>query len=102
MSVISGSQIEIRGVGLDNPRIQLFVLDNGKADLDIAKASSDSAATTSQPTPFKAALKKYEVTNGNILYDDRSMGFRLLMEGFDHEDRVISHKIYLLLAPRVK
>ncbi|HMT28548.1 MAG TPA: AsmA-like C-terminal region-containing protein [Bacteroidia bacterium] len=85
MSVISGSQMEIRGVGLDNPRIQLLVLDNGKANWDIAKASSDSATTTSQPTQFKAALKKYEVTNGNILYDDRSLGFRLLMEGFNHQ-----------------
>lgn len=85
MSVISGDVIEIRGVSLDDPRIQLLVMENGKANWDIAKPSSDTATTSSEPSQFKAALKKYEVSKGYILYDDRSLGFRLEMEGFNHK-----------------
>ncbi len=85
MSVISGDQIEIRGLSLDDPRIQILVLENGKANWDIAKPSNDSSSTPSQSSQFKASLKKYEVNKGYILYDDRSLGFRLVMEGFNHQ-----------------
>ncbi|MBL0341606.1 MAG: AsmA family protein [Bacteroidetes bacterium] len=57
MSVISGGQIEIRGVSLEIPRIQLLVLENGKANWDIAKPSNDSTPSTTEPAQFKASLK---------------------------------------------
>jgi vacuolar-type H+-ATPase subunit H len=85
MSVITGDQITVRGVFLDEPKIRLQVLQNGKANWDIAKPSTDTTASTGEPAKFKAALKKYEVKNGYIDYDDKSLGFHMLMNGFNHE-----------------
>ncbi|MEP7263205.1 MAG: AsmA-like C-terminal region-containing protein [Bacteroidota bacterium] len=83
MSVIKGSQIVIKGISLDNPNINLLVLKNGKANWDIAKPSEPSAPS-GESSGFKASLEKYSITDGNILYDDASMGFRMVMVDLDH------------------
>lgn len=83
MSVIKGSQIVIKGISLDQPDINLLVLKNGKANWDIAKPSEPSAPS-GESSGFKASLEKYSITDGNILYDDASMGFRMVMSDLDH------------------
>ncbi len=68
MSVISGGQIKIKGILLDQPVARLLVLENGKANWDIAKPSDSTAATSEQPSEFKAALSKYEIRNGFMIW----------------------------------
>lgn len=80
MSVISGSQIKIIDVDLKNANLQFLVLKDGKANWDIAKASTDSAATTSEPSQFKIGLKRYAVTDSRIFYSDQSVGMDMLIE----------------------
>lgn len=80
MSVISGSQIKIIDVDLKNANLQFLVLKDGKANWDIAKASADSTATTSEPSQFKIGLKRYAVTDSRIFYSDQSVGMDMLME----------------------
>lgn len=84
MSVISGGQIKIKGILLDQPVARLLVLENGKANWDIAKSSDSTAATSEQPSEFKAALSKYEIRNGFIDYNDLSLGFHMLLDGLNH------------------
>jgi len=83
MSVIKGSQIEIIAIGLKDARMQFLVLKDGKANWDIAKASTDTAAATGEPSQFKVGLKRYSITNGWMLYDDQSLGFNMLIAAFD-------------------
>jgi len=70
-SVIFGDQIEIKAIVLDKPIIKAIVLENGKANWDIAKedttAVEDTAAAASK---FKIGLNKFEIRDAKILYID--------------------------------
>ncbi len=86
MSVIKGEQIGIRAITLQDPRIHALVLKNGKANWDIAKASADTnPAAPDEPSKFKIKLKKFEMLNGFIVYDDASLGVATTMAGVDHQ-----------------
>ncbi|MES2591717.1 MAG: AsmA-like C-terminal region-containing protein [Bacteroidota bacterium] len=87
MSVIKGEQYQINTISLNNPRIHALVLKNGKANWDITKPSADTAVAT--PTnetsaPFKMTLKKFEIENGYIVYDDASMDFKTELVNMNH------------------
>lgn len=73
MSVINGGQIKIRNVYLNQPRIHAIVLSNGKANWDITKPSADTTKTEapSEPAKFDVLLKKLEIENAYISYDDK-------------------------------
>lgn len=80
MSVIKGDKIEINRIYLKEPMLNILVLENGKANYDIAKADS-SAAETSAST-FKMALDELEVSNGNLVYEDKSLTFLYFFKTF--------------------
>jgi hypothetical protein len=85
MSVVKGEQYKIRSVTLDSPRIKAECLANGKTNWDITKPSP--AATPSAPAPatkFKMSLKKLEIKNAHIIYDDASLGVYSLLDGFNY------------------
>ena len=85
MSVIKGDQYKIRGVLLDNPRIHAIVLADGKANWDITKPdSTPAAAASTEPTKFKMNLKKLEIKNAHIIYDDASLGVYSALENFNY------------------
>ncbi|NUM50715.1 MAG: hypothetical protein HUU48_06315 [Flavobacteriales bacterium] len=74
MSVISGDQIKIKRIAILKPDMHVIVLENGKANWDIAKPSEDTT-TTEEPdtaaTAFSLALKEFKIENANVIYDDR-------------------------------
>lgn len=85
MSVIKGDQYKINTVSIDQPRIHALVMKDGKANWDIAKPSTDSTkADTAKSAPFKMSLKKFEIKNGYILYDDASLDFRTELVNMNH------------------
>ncbi|UKJ08802.1 AsmA-like C-terminal region-containing protein [Solitalea lacus] len=86
MSVINGGTYEIRSISLDNPSIYAKKLKSGKTNWDIAKPDT-SAPSTSEPTAFKAALKKYSINNAKIIYDDASLGFFMELDNFNHSGK---------------
>lgn len=86
MSVIKGETYEIRSVELDKPSIYAKVLKSGKANWDIAKPDS-SATPSTEPTTFKAALKKYSINEGKVVYDDASLGFYMALENLNHSGK---------------
>ncbi len=72
VSVISGDQIRVRSIILDQPRINAIVLANGKANWDIMKQDSTAgAATGTEPSKFNVKLKKFMVNDGYLVYDDK-------------------------------
>ncbi len=83
-SAVFGSEIIVKGVYLDKPKIRVYVLPDGTANYDIAKSSEttpETAATSS--TPIR--LEKYAIRDGEIHYDDRSLPLRADLWGIDHE-----------------
>ncbi len=77
-SVVFGDQIKINSIILDQPDIYVKVLKNGKANYDIVKPDSTE---TEEPEPdddaeegdgaFAVALKKLQIRDANIIYDDQ-------------------------------
>lgn len=92
MSVIKGDQpIAVKSITLDEPNLYIKVLKNGKANYDIAKPSTDTATTTpttdTSSTDFEINLKSYAIKNGNITYDDNSMGVFVDIRDLNHEGK---------------
>ncbi len=86
MSVIKGDQYEIRKIALLQPHIYAQVLSNGKANWDIAKSGSDTTAAAPEDTSatkFKMSLKKLEITDAIIAYDDAQGNMNARLDDFD-------------------
>lgn len=86
MSVIKGEQYKINTISIDQPRIHALVLKDGKANWDITKPNTDTtaAAPAEASAPFKMTLKKFEIKNGYIVYDDASLGFKAELYNMNH------------------
>ena len=87
-SVISGGPYDIKSIVIDNARILGKVLKNVKANWDIAKASTDSAAAApadTAQTKFSVKLKDFKIKNAYIVYDDEKGGMYAKLENFNYE-----------------
>lgn len=82
--VISGSNIEIKSIALNEPLINLIGLKDGKVNWDITKPSASEPASSSGSSDFNIALKKYEIKNGNINYRDDALNYTLNLEQVNH------------------
>ena len=82
MSVIKGDKIEINRIHLQEPMLNILVLENGKANYDISKADSGAADTSA--SNFKMALDQLEISNGNLVYQDKSLTFYTSLRHFNH------------------
>lgn len=72
-SVISGDQYQVNSLVIDEPKINGIVMADGKANWDIAKASTDTAAVApvdTAATKFALKLKSLEIKHANITYND--------------------------------
>lgn len=87
MSVISGDKIQINEISLNQPRIYAKVGKDGTPNWDIMKQSGDTATETPSDTSssFKLGLKKLEIINGRIVYDDQQGKMYTALEGLNHE-----------------
>lgn len=70
MSFIRGKDMNIYSVFLNSPRIHALVNKEGLANWDIVKQDT-AAEVSSESKPFHMELKKYEISNGYVFYDDR-------------------------------
>jgi len=89
MSVLKGDEIRIRSIELDEPRIHALVHSDGKANWDIMKESEPESIDTAseEATAFKISLKRYEIKNAYILYDDQESDMRAELVGMNHSGK---------------
>lgn len=90
MSIIGGNQIKINEILLEQPSIYVHVLENGKANYDIAKSSTESSSDTpadSNPgeSTISLAIDRWAITDGEMVYDDQSLNFSTIIVGLNHE-----------------
>ncbi|MFL5727926.1 MAG: AsmA-like C-terminal region-containing protein [Cytophagaceae bacterium] len=85
MSVIKGDKIKIKGVLLDKPYIYTAFAKNGKLSWDIAVPSTDTAkAEPGDTSKFDIQVEKWEIKDGRIIYDDRTMPMYADVQHLDH------------------
>ncbi|MBX3103226.1 MAG: AsmA family protein, partial [Bacteroidetes bacterium] len=70
-NVLFEDKLEIRKIKMVRPRIHVKVLANGMANYDIALP--DSAPKPETEDPMKLAITRFQIVEGDIVYDDRSM-----------------------------
>lgn len=82
-----GEKIDIRRVGLVRPHIHVRVLEDGRANWDIAKTDGTAVTETAADTAsaFHIGLRKYWIEDGRLIYDDASLGLMMQLFGLDHE-----------------
>ncbi len=86
-SVIKGSNYEIKKIAIVNPDFNIHILADGKANYDITLPSEETAPaaeTQAESSAFKLTLKKVEMTNAKIIYNDESLGMIVTMLGSNH------------------
>ncbi|MBO9202673.1 MULTISPECIES: AsmA-like C-terminal region-containing protein [Niastella] len=86
-SVIGGKNMKIYSVNIDEPRIHALVTKEGKANWDIAKPDTATAATTTDTasSPFQMNLQHYAIRNAYIKYDDAQSGMSTELVNLTHE-----------------
>lgn len=83
--VIKGDQISIDAIYLKEPRIDVRVLHDGKANYDIVKPDSlKTEEELEEPSNFALKLKKYEIEKGEIRYDDKAGGLYAKIVNLNH------------------
>lgn len=82
--ILFGDQLRINGIRLVRPIINIKVLEDGRANYDIAMPSADTVAEESS-SEFSFAINRWEVIDADVVYDDKSIPFTLTLKGLDHE-----------------
>ncbi len=82
--ILFGDQLRVKGITMVRPVINIKVLADGKANYDIAIPSTDTAITTEEPSNFSFGIDHWEIVDGNVTYDDKSLPFLLSLSGLNH------------------
>lgn len=86
ISVIRMKDVDIKSVILDKPFIHAIVMEDGKANWDIMKdttAAETADTSPSEPIHFSVLLRKFQVNDGFVIYDDRQGNIQAVVKGFD-------------------
>ncbi len=88
LSAMSGDQLEIETVLLDNPSVSAIVLADSTVNWDIMKASSDETqeeSTDASSTNFGIKLQKFEIRKASIKYTDATSDISALLTNMNLE-----------------
>ena len=85
--VKSGEAIKVNSIKLDQPFINLLILKSGKANYDIAVPTDERIKETASETDyskFVVDLDSYELTDGELIYEDRTIDNYTHLKGVNH------------------
>ena len=89
MSVISGDEITIKTISLNDIITRAIVLEDGVANWDIAKDTSSveetEVAEDTVATSFKMSLERFVISNADIIYDDRQGDMYAAIKGLNFD-----------------
>ena len=84
MDVLFGDRLRLKGITLVKPQISVKVLPDGRANYDITFPPSDTVKTTAEPSKFSFGIDHWEIVDGNLTYDDKSIPYFLAIKGLNH------------------
>jgi uncharacterized protein involved in outer membrane biogenesis len=82
--VLFSDQLKIKGISLVKPQIDIRVLQDGRANWDITYPSSETTEATEEPSSFSFAIDHWQVTEGELSYDDQSIPYAMTIKGLNH------------------
>lgn len=81
-----GDRIEVKRIALIKPSIHVKVLEDGRANWDIAKAdttAADEAPADTSASSFHLGLDEFTIEDGRLVYDDASLTYYMDLLGLD-------------------
>ena len=83
--VLFGDQMRLKGITLVRPIINVKVLEDGRANYDIAVPSTDTVATTAEESgEFSFGIDHWELVEADIVYDDKSIPVLAEFKNLNH------------------
>jgi hypothetical protein len=83
VDILFGDQLRVKGISIVRPIINVKVNKDGKANYDIAIPSEDTV-TTEEPGEFSFGIDHWEIVDGDISYDDKTLPYTLYINGMNH------------------
>ncbi|MFL5534246.1 MAG: AsmA-like C-terminal region-containing protein [Gemmatimonadales bacterium] len=78
---VSGGPIVVRGVELDQPKLNLIALEDGTANWSISRQSP--AASPPSSKPMSVSLRQFEIKDGAVSFDNRRARLKATLKGYD-------------------
>lgn len=82
--ILFGDNLRVKGISLVKPVINIKVLEDGRANYDIAYPSADTV-TTEEPGEFSFGIDHWELVDGDVSYDDKTLPYVLTIKGLNHQ-----------------
>lgn len=82
--ILFSDALQVKGISLIRPVVNVKVLKDGRANWDIAIPSSDTL-TSEEPSEFSFGIDHWEIVDGDVTYDDQSLNLLLTLKGLNHE-----------------
>jgi len=81
-----GDQIEISGIALDQAEVFIKVLEDGRANYDIAIVDEEAPAEPADTSSanFNIGINHWQISNAHIIYDDATIPFKMELKGLQH------------------
>ena len=85
VAIIKGDPLNIKGIMLDEPLINILVLEDGSANYDITYPSEETEEETSSDEELKLGIDHWQIINGRINYYDQMSAVAISLLGVNHE-----------------
>lgn len=82
--ILFGDQLRVKGISLIEPQIMIKVLKDGRANYDITYPSTDTVEAAPDTSKFSFGIDHWEIVNGRVVYDDKSLPYLLDIRGLNH------------------
>ncbi|MCZ8022159.1 MAG: AsmA family protein [Cyclobacteriaceae bacterium] len=83
--LIFGDQLKVKSISVFHPIVNVQVLADGRANYDIAIPSTDTTTqTTEEATAFSFGIDSWEITDGEVTYNDATLPYTLTLKGLNH------------------
>lgn len=79
-AALSGKPLEVREVDLDTPRLSLLALEDGTANWDIVRKTSDNKEASGSSMSVK--LQHFQISDGSATFDNRKSGLLARVRGY--------------------
>jgi hypothetical protein len=84
---VIGGEYVVNGLEVDQAKLYVKVLNNGKANYDIVKSDGSTTTeeeTSSESSDFKLGIRYYAINNADLIYDDAVGGIYTEIKNLTH------------------
>jgi hypothetical protein len=82
--ILFGDQLKLKGISIVRPIINVKVLEDGRANYDIAIPSEEQPEPEEPGGEFSFGIDHWEIIEADLVYDDKSIPFLLEVRNMNH------------------